>query len=476
MIDGWEKLTMRHVSPLVLLSLIAGCLLASPVLAQASADLQVAKVDATDPLAAGTVQTYTITVTNAGPDPAEFVSLEDDLPADTTFLSLSEPPGWTCTTPAVGSGGLVSCSIDSVAVGFEIFTLSVLFDAGLTPGTIVTNSATASAETSDPNQGDETGSASTTVGPPEADLSLQKSAAPDPVLQGDDLTFTITVINAGPGDADAVMLNDPLPAGVTFQSLDSPAGWSCATPAVGGTGDVDCSAATLAPGSAVFTLVVNVDPSLPTGTVLINSALVFSPTTDPNPENQSASSFTNVGPPPPPPPPPPAALSATKTVAGQFRPGGSITYTLVLSNAGPGAQPDNPGAELTDVLPPELDLVSASAPSGTATATLATNTVTWNGAIPAGGSVTITIQATIDPGAAPGSVISNQAPFVFDTNGDGLNDTGGVSDDPGVQGSANPTTLVVQAAAVEVPALDVLGVALLAALLAVAGSRKLRAT
>ena len=475
MIDGWEKLTMRRVSPLVLVFLIAGCLLASPVLAQASADLQVAKVDATDPLAAGTVQTYTITVTNAGPDPAEFVSLEDDLPAGTTFLALSEPPGWTCTTPAVGSGGLVSCSIDSVAVGFEIFTLSVLFDAGLTPGTIVTNSATVSAETPDPSQGDETGSASTTVGPPEADVSLQKSAAPDPVLQGDDLTFTLTVTNAGPGDADTVELDDPLPAGVTFQSLASPAGWSCATPAVGGTGDVICTVATLAPGSAVFTLVVNVDPSLPTGTILSNTALVFSPTTDPNPENQSTSTFTTVGPPPPP-PPTPAALSATKTVAGQFRPGGSITYTLVLSNAGPGAQPDNPGAELTDVLPPELDLVSASAPSGTATATLATNTVTWNGAISAGGSVTITIQATIDPGAAPGSVISNQATFVFDTNGDGINDTGGASDDPGVQGSANPTTLVVQAAAVEVPALDVLGVALLAALLAVAGSRRLRAT
>ena len=470
MSDGREKLKMRHVSPLAAAFLIAGCLLASPVLAQASADLQVAKVDATDPLAAGTVQTYTITVSNAGPDPAEFASLEDDLPAGTTFLSLSEPPGWTCTVPAVGSGGLVSCSNDSVAVGSEIFTLSVLFDAGLTPGTIVTNSATASAETSDPNPGDETGSASTTVGPPEADLSLQKSAAPDPVLQGDDLTFTITVVNSGPGDADSVELDDPLPAGVTFQSLASPAGWSCATPAVGGTGDVICTVATLAPGSAVFTLVVNVDPSLPTGTILSNSALVFSPTTDPNPENQSASSFTTVGP-----PPVPAALSATKTVAGQFRPGGAVTYTLVLSNAGPGAQPDNPGAELTDVLPSTLDLVSASATSGTATATPATNTVTWNGAIPAGGSVTITIQATLDAGAAPGSVISNQASFAFDTNSDGFNDTGGVSDDPGVQGGGDPTTLVVQAAAVEVPALDVLGVALLAALLAVAGARRLRA-
>jgi hypothetical protein len=88
--------------------------------------------------------------------------------------------------------------------------------------------------------------------------------------------------------------------------------------------------------------------------------------------------------------------------------------------------------------------------------------------------VTITIQATIDPGTAPGSVITNQAALAFDTNEDGFNDTAGVSDDPAIQGSENPTALVVTAAAVDIPALDVLGFALLAALLAAIGSRRLR--
>ncbi|MEA2563858.1 MAG: uncharacterized protein QOH06_5362 [Acidobacteriota bacterium] len=455
----------------ILPALLAGLLAAVlPGIAQAQADLQVVKVDGTDPVAAGNAQSYTITLTNAGPDDAQFVSLEDDLPADTTFISLSEPPGWTCTTPPVGSGGLVSCSIDTLGLTSEIFTLTVLFDVGLTPGTTVTNEATASSETAEGNEGDETGSASTLVGPPEADLSLLKSAAPDFVLQDSALTFTITVVNGGPGDAADVLLSDPLPAGVTFQSLAEPAGWSCLTPAVGGTGDVTCTAATLAPGNTVFTLVVHVDPSLPTGTLLLNSAVVSSPTPDPTPENGNATSFTTVGP-----QPQPAALAATKTVSGQTQPGGAIVYTVVLTNSGPGGQPDNPGAELTDVLPPKLVLVGASATSGTATATLATNTVTWNGALAAGGgSVTITIQATIDPDTAPGSVITNQAVPSFDTNDDGLNDTTGVSDDPSIQGSGNPTALVVTAAAVDVPALDVLGFALLAALLAAIGSRRLR--
>src|SRR6185295_15749160 len=90
-----------------------------------------------------------------------------------------------------------------------------------------------------------------------------------------------------------------------------------------------------------------------------------------------------------------ANLTATLTVSGRQVPGGAITYTIVLTNHGPGPQADNPGAELTDVLPAGLTLVSAAATSGATTAIAATRTVTWNGALSAGASVTITIQATI---------------------------------------------------------------------------------
>ena len=84
-------------------------------------------------------------------------------------------------------------------------------------------------------------------------------------------------------------------------------------------------------------------------------------------------------------------LTATKTVAGTFTPGGAITYTIVVSNRGSLTQADNAGDELTDVLPASLTLVSASTTGGTAVATTATNTVTWNGSLAAGGSITITI-------------------------------------------------------------------------------------
>ena len=162
-----------------------------------------------------------------------------------------------------------------------------------------------------------------------------------------------------------------------------------------------------------------------------------------------------------------ATVSATKTAGGGNTVGATVTYTVTLNNAGPGTQGDNPGDEFTDVLPADLALVSASATSGTAVATTGTNTVTWNGSIPSGGSVTITITATILPSAA-GKAVSNQGTFVYDADGNGTNESSGVTDDPGVGGSTDPTTIAVAAApsVLEIPTLSAVGLAALALLLA----------
>ncbi len=128
-----------------------------------------------------------------------------------------------------------------------------------------------------------------------ADLSVTKVDAPDPVIAGNDLAYTVTVNNAGPSNAASASLSDTLPAGTTFVSLSSPGGWSCTTPAVGAGGTVSCGNASVAPGSAVFTLVVKVGAAVASGTVLTNTATVSSATTDPNPGNDSATATTTVG-------------------------------------------------------------------------------------------------------------------------------------------------------------------------------------
>src|SRR5262245_57710101 len=60
---------------------------------------------------AGNNITYTIPLTN-GNVPYNMVTITDALPAGTTFVSVSVNPAanWTCSTPAVGANGTVSCS------------------------------------------------------------------------------------------------------------------------------------------------------------------------------------------------------------------------------------------------------------------------------------------------------------------------------------------------------------------------------
>ncbi len=428
-----------------------------------TADVSVTKVDDPDPVLPGANLVYTITVSNSGQANATSVNLVDPLPPETTFVSLPEPPGWSCITPAVGTNDAVLCSIPTLGPGSTVFTLTVMVDAGVTPGTQIINTASVSSA-NDLDEGNNNGSASTTV--VGAGLSVTKVDDPDPVLAGQNVGYTITVTNAGPSDAVDVVLTDVLPAGTTYGGSATPAAWSCAASPGGDT--FTCSISSFPPGNAVFILAASVGPSVPSGTVLTNTATVTSATADPDPSDNTATATTTVinG----------ALLSGTKTAAGTFLPGSAVTYTVVLTNSSSLPQMDNPGAEFSDVLPAELTLVSATATSGVATATVATNTVTWNGSLAGGASVTITINATLKPGVASGTTVSNQGTIAYDADGDGINEASAVTDDPATQPSGDPTSFQVAAAPVplEIPALDGLGLAVLAALLSLAGALALR--
>jgi uncharacterized repeat protein (TIGR01451 family) len=167
-----------------------------------------------------------------------------------------------------------------------------------------------------------------------------------------------------------------------------------------------------------------------------------------------------------------SSLAATKSAAGTFEGGGTVTYTLVVTNPGPGDQADSPGDELVDVLPPELLLLDAVADTGTVVADAPSNTVTWNGALAAGQSATITVEAEILPSAA-GQQVDNQATLFFDTDNDGSHDGSAPSDDPSAPGAEDPTVFAVNVSAI--PALDARALALLFLLLGGAAVWRLRA-
>jgi uncharacterized repeat protein (TIGR01451 family) len=262
------------------------------------ADLAVSVSDAPDPVVAGNNLTYTITLTNNGPDAAQNVSLSDALPANTTFVLFGAPVGWTTTTPAAGGTGTVSATLASLSSGVPAtsatFTLVVNVGVGVAGGTTISDTASATTATNDPFSGNNAATAPTTVNPapvPMADLEIANpSATPNPVAPGGQITYTVFVTNHGPDSAANVVTMVQVPAHTSFVSFSAPPGVMVNAPAAGTAGPATITAtvpAVPAGRAEGFTLVVQVDASAANGMVITNTASVSSATSDPVATNNS---------------------------------------------------------------------------------------------------------------------------------------------------------------------------------------------
>lgn len=117
------------------------------------------------------------------------------------------------------------------------------------------------------------------------DLVITGGDSPDPVVVGNDLTYTFTITNAGPGAASGVTFDDVLPASAAYVWAASSAG-TCS-----GSTSINCQIGTLASGaSAIITVVVR--PT--TGGTLTNTATVAASEADSNAANNSATLTTTV--------------------------------------------------------------------------------------------------------------------------------------------------------------------------------------
>lgn len=341
---------------------------------------------------AGTVISYTITVTNNGPNPAINATLSDTIPAGTTFASLVSPGGWSCVTPAVNGTGTVTCSMGSMAAGSAVFTLNV---NGPSSPASVSNTATVSSSSTDNTPGNNSQTANTNV-IFTADLSITKTATAS-APQGTNVTYNISVTNNGPNPATTVSLTDTLPPNTTFVSNTQNTGpaFSCGNPSVGSGGTITCTNASLASGaSATFNFVVMVSGTAPLGP-LNNTAAVTTTSTDPTTPNTSTASTTiTAG---------NTDLSITKAPnqGPPYGTGSALTYTISVANAGPSAASN---VTVTDALPAGTTFVSAVPSQGSCSGT---TTVTCNfGTLNAAGSATIALSLTLP--STPGAV-SNTA-------------------------------------------------------------------
>jgi uncharacterized repeat protein (TIGR01451 family) len=231
----------------------------------------------------------------------------------------------------------------------------------------------------------------TNTSDPNADLSITKTDGVATYTPGGFVTYTITASNAGPLPVTGASVTDTFPPEITTAS------WTCV-----GAGGGTCTAAGSGPindtvdlplgGSVTYTVTASIDPSA-TGD-LVNTAKVSPPegTDDPTPANNEATDTDTSS--------PSADLAITKTDGvTTYTPGGSVTYTITASNAGPSPVT---GASVTDTFPPEITTANwtcVGAGGGTCTAA-GTGPINDTVDLPAGGSVTYTVTAPIDPSAS----------------------------------------------------------------------------
>lgn len=252
-------------------------------------DLAVTKTASVEPATAGAGLTYTIEIDNLLAVNAAGIVVTDSLPAGTNFVS-AEGEASTCSYD--DNIRTVTCTMANLAGGDnEVITLEVTLDTEVQSGTTLTNTAMVTTSTSQTSSSNDFGSESTAV-VTEADLNISKSADTIEFAPGDQIEYTIEIENEGPSDASLVQLTDVLLPGTRFVSLTPAEDFTCNPLTAGGTGTLDCTAATLSAGdTATFTLVVEVgDPFA--GTSIANTATVSSATTDPASANNTSTATT----------------------------------------------------------------------------------------------------------------------------------------------------------------------------------------
>lgn len=370
-----------------------------------------------DPARVGDELAYTLTYTNAGQDPARSSVLTDPLPPNVSYVPgsmeiLSGPGAGPVTDTAgddrgeydagtrrvtarlgTGASAMVGGTIAVGATTQVRFRVTVQLPAA---GTTISNGAALDyiADTLGDPYVFSVPVTNTPVGTV-ADLRVTKSSTPDPVAAGSQVTSTIVVSNSGPNPAVGSTLTNTLPGPLTAVSAVTTAG-TCTV----ATGRISCALGTLASGGSATITVSGRLPANSVVTQVSNLASVTSSTPDPNLTNNSAGAASQVttG----------ANLSVRKSLSPDgVTPGGVLSTTLTVTNAGPSDARDVLIADEIDD-PAVQALLGASAPGANCSIAgrLAQCTLA---VVPAGATVQVTVRSQVAPGLAAGIAVADRA-------------------------------------------------------------------
>ena len=365
---------------------------------------------------------YTISVPNDGDALASNVVVADPIPVE-----LVDAAGGDRVV-----GGVVEFDIGDVLPGERrVVRFEATIVAPLDDGTIVANRAEVTADgvaapflTDDPRTPEEDATRFVVVSEPRPTLAKRVRTRDGGNFQpGADIIYTLTLGNGGSAVARGVEVVDTLPDGLV--DIRVPNG--VAVDPDGRT--VRWRAPDVAPGAqTTVEVVASIAPDVAGGTRVANQARAGDLLSDDPgfPGADDPTVFVVVD--------QPDLSGLTKAVAGSFEPGGVVTYTIVVDNSGTSVARD---VNLSDLLPPELELVGTRPP-----ADVAGNQLGWAlGDIAAGQRIPLTVVARVRADVADGTVVSNVALAAMDF----IKPPGVPSDDPATEAVDDPTSFTVVA-------------------------------
>src|SRR5690606_4948277 len=344
-----------------------------------SADLSLVKTLTTvGPFTVGQTVSFDIVVSNAGPSTATNVAVSDT-PSNLTITGVS------------GACAALPCSIASIASGADAtITVTATIDAD----GAFSNAATASADEDDPddsnNEDDDGGSTD-----PSADLSLVKTLTTvGPFTVGQTVSFDIVVSNAGPSTATNVAVSDT-PSNLTITGVSG----ACAA--------LPCSIASIASGAdATITVTATIDAD----GAFSNAATASADEDDPDDSNNEDDDGGSTD--------PSADLSLVKTLTtvGPFTVGQTVSFDIVVSNAGPSTATN---VAVSDT-PSNLTITGVSGACAALPCSIAS--------IASGADATITVTATIDADGAFSNAATASADEDDPDDSNNEDDDGGSTD------------------------------------------------
>lgn len=376
------------------------------VTVRSSPALTLTKAADPDPVQAGALLTYTLTLTNqsSANGHAQNVVVTDTVPVSTWLQSYSAAvAGSDIISSGIAPGSVITWNLlaaYSLPVGESTqITFTVRVHSPEVSGTLITNASygvTATNATA-PTAGDPV----TTMVNSSPSLTVTKSVEPSSVLAGNPVTYTITITNEDNETATGVTITDTLPVSFTFGSMaqgPAPSGFpttviTWTNQAITGTVVPD---GWTTPGPLTLVFTATPDENIPDGEppftnqVTVTYGVTDVPTGPTAPVTVSKSQLIV------------AKVGHSDVVSA----GGALTYTITYSNATPATC-----VIITDLLPAHVNFITTTGDfsSYEPTTPLAGRVMTYTIGNLSQSDGSIALVVTVTSPLTNGTVLTNEA-------------------------------------------------------------------